>query len=476
MKPDFSKSKILCIGDIILDSYVNGDVERISPEAPIPIFKFHSEIFVLGGAANVARNIVSGGAECTLISVVGKDQEGKALKKLIRKHKKLTAKLIEDHDRITIKKTRYISGQQQLLRVDEEKNFEINSSIESKIFAIFKEILNDFDVIVISDYNKGILTAALLKKMIDFCNIKKKPVIVDPKKKNFFSYSNASIITPNLKELFLASDFDSKNLNFENKCVETVSKDLIKKFNFQAVLTTRSSSGMSLVSKKNKTHHLSSKALEVYDVSGAGDTVVAYLSLALSIGMKLIEACEVANSAAGIAVGKLGTANVNYEEVFKERFTQSKLCSLKEAKKKILEYNTKKIGFTNGCFDILHSGHLSYLKEARKNCDVLILGLNSDISISKLKGKGRPIINLNERILMLSNFSFVDMIIVFKDLTPIRLIKSLKPDVIFKGSDYNLKDVVGYKESIEWNGKVKLINYEKGKSTSNLIKKIKDGT
>ncbi|MAI83931.1 MAG: hypothetical protein CMM91_03210 [Rickettsiales bacterium] len=289
-------------------------------------------------------------------------------------------------------------------------------------------------------------------------------------------YSNASIITPNFKELLSASDVLQENQVSENKLVEKLSKNLIKKFNFKAVLTTRSSSGMSLISTKDETFHLSSRALEVYDVSGAGDTVAAYLSLALTKGMKLKEACEIANTAAGVAVGKLGTASVNYEEVFRESTTQSKLYNLEDAKKKILRLNIKKIGFTNGCFDILHSGHLNYLKEAKRNCDFLILGLNSDSSISKLKGKGRPIINLNERILMLSNFSFINMIIVFNDLTPLKLIKSLKPKIIFKGRDYKLKDVVGFEESRSWNGKVMLINYEKGKSTSNLIKKIKDGT
>tara|TARA_E500000178_G_scaffold354260_1_gene422645 strand:- start:1760 stop:3190 length:1431 start_codon:yes stop_codon:yes gene_type:complete len=476
MRTDFSKSKILCIGDVILDSYVIGDVDRISPEAPIPIFKFGSERFVLGGAANVARNIISGGAKCTLLSVIGKDQAGKTIRKLIGTHKKLTPKLVEDASRITTKKTRFMSGQQQILRVDEEKKNEISNTIEKKVFSTFKQIINDFDIVVISDYDKGILTSNILQKIINFCNSRDKTTIIDPKKKNFFLYSNASIITPNFKELLSASDVLQENQVSENKLVEKLSKNLIKKFNFKAVLTTRSSSGMSLISTKDETFHLSSRALEVYDVSGAGDTVAAYLSLALTKGMKLKEACEIANTAAGVAVGKLGTASVNYEEVFRESTTQSKLYNLEDAKKKILRLNIKKIGFTNGCFDILHSGHLNYLKEAKRNCDFLILGLNSDSSISKLKGKGRPIINLNERILMLSNFSFINMIIVFNDLTPLKLIKSLKPKIIFKGRDYKLKDVVGFEESRSWNGKVMLINYEKGKSTSNLIKKIKDGT
>ncbi len=473
---DFSGSKILCIGDIILDSYIKGSVNRISPEAPIPVFKLQSESFVLGGAANVARNVVSGGGKCHLISVVGRDKESDILRGIIKKTNNLSVDLVLDK-RITTIKKRYFSGQQQLLRVDNEVDSSVSKNCEQKIFKLFEKKVKETDVIILSDYNKGLLTKNLVKKIIFLANKLNKITIVDPKKKSFDFYSGARILTPNLNELLEATNSSIENLKVEDELIKSLSLGLIKKYNFSSIITTRSSNGMTIVSKNGKFNNLSSKALEVYDVSGAGDTVVAYLSLALSKNINLIESAKIANEAAGISVGKLGTACVYKEEVFGPRSSEKKIVSLKDAKSKLGKLRLhNKIGFTNGCFDLIHSGHVGYLKKSKSLCDFLILGLNSDKSIKKLKGNDRPIFNLDERLKLLSNFDFIDLIVVFEDLTPIKLIKTLKPNIIFKGKDYKLQEVVGYNEIQNWNGKVILVDYEKGKSTSNFIQRIKNGT
>ncbi len=473
---NFSNLNILCIGDIILDSYIHGNVNRISPEAPIPVFKYESERFVLGGAGNVARNVVSGGGSCNLISVVGNDEEFKILSRLVQKTKNLKASLILENRKTTLKQ-RYISGQQQILRVDNETDKAISKSCESKVFNIFKKYIKKSDIVILSDYDKGILTDSLIKKLILFSKKCKKTTIVDPKKKSFDVYAGADVLTPNLNELLKAGNINLKKSSLEEKTIKKLSEEFIKKYNFSSVITTRSSNGMTIVSKAEKTYNLSSKALEVYDVSGAGDTVIAYLSLSLASGMSLVDSAKIANRAAGISVGKLGTTCVFNEEVFENELFEKKIVSQKEAKLFLDKLKpSKKIGFTNGCFDLIHSGHINYLKKSKKYCDILILGLNSDKSVESLKGKNRPILDLDERLKVLSNFEFIDLIIVFNELTPLKLIKDLKPNFLFKGKDYKKKEVVGSKEIQNWNGKTILINYEKEKSTSNIIKRIKNET
>tara|TARA_B100000989_G_scaffold298537_1_gene288329 strand:+ start:42 stop:1487 length:1446 start_codon:yes stop_codon:yes gene_type:complete len=471
----FRNVKILCVGDVILDSYVHGDVERISPEAPIPILKIIKESFVLGGAGNVARNICSGGGSCYLISVVGDDINYKILKRLSKNEKRLTANFFIEKGLMTTKKQRYISGQQQILRVDLEENIKLKSSLKKKILDCFKTQLKDSDLVILSDYNKGLLSQDLVEEMIKISKELKKIIIVDPKKESFDQYKGATILTPNLKELLVASK-RAKMENFEQKDrIEEISKRFIKTLNLKCLIATKSSEGMSISQINKPTVNLPSKALEVFDVSGAGDTVVSYLGLCLASKMNVVDSAKVANEAAGIAVSKFGTASVHYNEVSNDFKTTNKQCTLNEAKLKIDQIkNLKRIGFTNGCFDIIHSGHIKYLSKSRRNCDYLVLGLNSDSSVKKLKGNDRPIINERERVFILSEFSFVDLIIVFNDLTPIKLIRSLKPDILFKGKDYELKNVVGHQEILKWGGKVKLIDLDVGKSTTSIIERIKN--
>ena len=412
--------KVLCIGDIILDSYSHGDVRRISPEAPIPVLKINNNKYeVLGGCGNVARNICAAGSQCHIISVTGNDEESGVLKKLLLESRRLSFNLIVDNDRCTTKKIRFVSENQQILRVDRESNEFISYKIESKVFKTFKNKVDDYDVVVISDYNKGLLTDNLLRSIIELSRKRKKIIVVDPKKNNFSPYRGSNIITPNFNELI--ESCDSENVIEKNKKSEVVvklSKLLISKFRFDSVVTTRSSDGISIVDKNNKTIHLPSKAKEVYDVSGAGDTVIAYIASGLSKGKNLFNSTELANDAAGVAVGKFGTTVVNESDLLDSN-NNKKVCSIDEICSDLKLNQNKNIGFTNGCFDLIHQGHIFYLKEARKKCDFLILALNSDQSIKKIKGKDRPILNQDERSEVLKNFSFIDRIVIFNENTPI---------------------------------------------------------
>ncbi len=467
-------NKILCIGDIILDTYCKGVIERISPEAPIPVLKvLEDDINILGGSGNVARNIVAAGDKCHLISIIGNDNNGKAIKSLCKKFKNLTFDLIIDKNRCTTKKNRFVSGNQQILRVDSEKSDYISKDLTKKILSIVYKKLNQIKIIIISDYNKGLLTKELLEKIIQVSKVKNKIVIVDPKNRDLSIYKNADIITPNLKELFEATE---SNLIPNQKTIEKLSRKIIKDFGFQHVITTKSSDGISLVSKKLQTLHLPSKAKEVFDVSGAGDTVVSYIASGILRNYSLEESVKLANEAAGIAVSKFGTATVSRNEVNQKLKKRFKICSLNNLIQELKKKKIKEIGFTNGCFDLLHTGHIDYLQKSRNKCDFLILGLNSDASTKKLKGKSRPILSEEDRSEILAQFDFIDRIVIFSDLTPLKLINKIKPNYIFKGDDYKLNEVVGAREIRKWGGKVVLIKCKKDKSTSKIIERIKNGT
>ena len=469
--------KILCVGDLILDHYVHGDIDRISPEAPIPILKANDRNYnILGGCGNVARNICSANNKCHLISIVGNDDDGLKLKEIIKKIKNLTSSLIVDPVRCTTKKTRYVCENQQILRVDKEMENPISTAIELKIIKLLKKKINDCNVIVLSDYNKGVLTNNLIKKIIKIAKDYKKILIVDPKKKDFSVYAGATFITPNLKELKEATNtLGISTKSNEDSLVLKLSKKIINKFDFKAVITTRSSNGISVVTDVGSFFHLPSEAKEVFDVSGAGDTVLAYLSSSISKGESLESSIKISNVAAGLAVAKFGTSVVSIDEIDNiKQIKNNKVITNQDISKILKDYDSEKIiGFTNGCFDLLHTGHISYLKSAKQKCDILILGLNSDESIKKLKGKNRPIVEQKDRVEILSSFPFVDKIVVFDEVTPIKLIKKIKPNIIFKGKDYKKKDVVGFYESKKWHGRVILIDFVENKSTTNLIERIK---
>tara|TARA_X000000950_G_scaffold289282_1_gene411575 strand:- start:2488 stop:3924 length:1437 start_codon:yes stop_codon:yes gene_type:complete len=472
-----NNGKVLCVGDLILDHYVHGNIDRISPEAPIPVLKADDRNYnILGGCGNVARNICSANSKCHLISIVGNDNDGLKIREIIKEIKNLTFNLIIDKNRCTTKKTRYVCENQQILRVDNEIESPISKVLETKIIKLLKNKINDYDVIVLSDYNKGVLTDTLIKKIIKIAQHFKKILIVDPKKKDFSVYAGATFITPNFKEL--KSSINTFNINSKNNddnLVIKLSKQIINKFKFKAVITTRSSDGISVVTDVGSFFHLPSEAKEVFDVSGAGDTVLAYLSTSISKGKSLESSVKISNIAAGLAVGKFGTSVVSIGEVDNiKQIKNIKVVTNQNLSKALKDYDSNKIiGFTNGCFDLLHTGHISYLKSAKQKCDILILGLNSDESIRKLKGKNRPIVELKDRVEILSSFPFIDKIVIFDEVTPIKLIKRIKPNIIFKGKDYKKQDVVGFRESKKWQGRVILIDFIKNKSTTNLIERIK---
>jgi D-beta-D-heptose 7-phosphate kinase/D-beta-D-heptose 1-phosphate adenosyltransferase len=472
-----NNGKVLCVGDLILDHYVHGNIDRISPEAPIPVLKADDRNYnILGGCGNVARNICSANSKCHLISIVGNDNDGLKIREIIKEIKNLTFNLIIDKNRCTTKKTRYVCENQQILRVDNEIESPISEVLETKIIKLLKNKINDYDVIVLSDYNKGVLTDTLIKKIIKIAQHFKKILIVDPKKKDFSVYAGATFITPNIKELKSSvNTFDINSKNNDDNLVIKLSKQIINKFKFKAVITTRSSDGISVVTDVGSFFHLPSEAKEVFDVSGAGDTVLAYLSTSISKGKSLESSVKISNIAAGLAVGKFGTSVVSIGEVDNiKQIKNIKVVTNQNLSKALKDYDSNKIiGFTNGCFDLLHTGHISYLKSAKQKCDILILGLNSDESIRKLKGKNRPIVEQKDRVEILSSFPFIDRIVVFDEVTPIKLIKRIKPNIIFKGKDYKKKDVVGFRESKKWQGRVILIDFIKNKSTTNLIERIK---
>ena len=462
---------VLCIGDVILDYYSEGLIERISPEAPIPILKLlKSERMVLGGSGNVARNICEAGSKCHLISVVGVDEDSERIVKLCNQEKNLTFDLIQDDQRCTTKKQRFVSGNQQIIRVDREETTPIDEKIEDSIYKKIVKKIVKCDVVVLSDYNKGILTKSLTAKIIRLSKKKKKILIVDPKKDDLGFYKNANIITPNQKELL---GTESKETN--QKEIDQVSQKLIKRYGFDAVVTTKSSEGISVVRKK-KNFCIPSKAKEVFDVSGAGDTVVAFIASGLARGDDFENSVKLANEAAGIVVGKFGTAVVNRLEVENKKVNNKKILALDALISQLKQRESQIIGFTNGCFDLIHQGHIDYLRKAKEMCDFLIVGLNNDNSVRKLKGRKRPILNESERASILSCFEFVDGIVLFKEDTPIKLIKKLKPHFLFKGDDYTLNEVVGKNEIKEWNGEVVLIKCTKNKSTSRIIERIRNGT
>ena len=485
----FKKSKILIIGDAMLDKYFLGSTERISPEAPVPVLKVESEILKPGGAANVASNISSLGQDTTLIANIGIDTNGKILKKLIGAQK---INLISKNDKNikTTTKSRFISQNQQLIRVDDETNDKINFLMPSNIESQVKKC----DAVIFSDYKKGAQNN--ITKLIKLANKFKKPVFIDPKGDNFDCYKNSFCITPNRKEFENIVGKCSSNQDIVNK-----SKKLITKLNLKSILITLGSEGMILVEKNLKPTKIEATSVnEVFDVTGAGDTVIAtlcatYLS---SETNDLKFAAVVANIAAGEAIKKLGAQSISEKELSSKVYENlnladeieneyfSKLDELENFDRvisnerdltKILNLIRElgfKIGFTNGCFDILHRGHIQYLDKARKSADFLFIGVNDDNSVKKLKGKNRPINSLKDRINFLNRATLDDAFIMkFNESTPLRLIKRIKPDILIKGGDYKANQIVGNEFVKKNNGEVKIIPFLKGYSTSNLIKKIK---
>ena len=464
-----SKSNILVFGDVMLDRYVSGSVDRVSPEAPVPVLKPIKEEIRLGGAANVALNLSSLGSKVSLIGISGKDSSSAQIFKLLKENK-IKNEIVKSN-LPTITKLRLLSSKQQLLRVDNEEEFTKEDWNSAKKRFDKSIALNSNNLLIISDYGKGTLQdiPGLIKK----AKKSKKIVLVDPKGNNFSKYKGADVITPNFSE-FIGEVGAVKS----EREITAKAKSLIKSLKLGALLVTRGPEGMTLFNKEKDNvvrSDFPTQAQEVFDVSGAGDTVIASVAAALSTGLDMTSAVKLANVAAGIVVGKSGTATASISEIEPHFTGEDLVFTLKEAKKHsvMLRKNGKKIVFTNGCFDILHAGHVHYLEQAKELGDELVVGLNSDSSVKTLKGPSRPINNLEQRAKVLSSLKCVDRIVSFEDETPIKLIKEIKPDVLVKGGDYKVKDVVGHKEVRSWGGEVKIIPLVPGLSTTNIIKKLK---
>tara|TARA_Y100001934_G_scaffold43869_1_gene52923 strand:- start:957 stop:2435 length:1479 start_codon:yes stop_codon:yes gene_type:complete len=472
-----SSAKVICVGDVMLDKFIYGEIERISPEAPIPVLRCISETSMLGGGGNVARNIIGLGGYCKFVSVVGKDSAGKELISQVGKLKNLDARLITDPKRQTSIKTRFIASNQQVMRADTETIEPITSETEKLVLDAISREASDFSAIVLADYGKGVLSDGLAQKILSMAKTNKIPVVVDPQGSNYFEYDNASIVTPNKKELQEATGLAVET----TEDIVAAAMKLMKAKNIKAVLATRSADGMTLVHSNGNYDHYPAQAREVFDVSGAGDTVAACLATCIAANIPIDVSVKLANAAAGIVVAKMGTA-VAYNDDLLGSITdigaeenEKKVHSLQSLSKTIIEWKKMGylVGFTNGCFDLIHPGHLSVIQKAKSLCDRLIVAVNSDVSIKAIKGEKRPIQNQNTRMAILSALSAVDVVIKFDSKTPTDLIKKLEPDKFFKGSDYIDAEIPESKIVESYGGEVVFVDLIEGHSTTSTINQIK---
>ena len=467
--------RLLVVGDLMLDEYLWGKAERISPEAPVQVVEVTREDVRLGGAGNVINNLVALGCQVIACSVIGGDENGTMLQRAFTGKGVDVNGVFQDPMRATSKKTRVVAANQQIVRIDRESKESISAEFEERILEFISEREGQFKAILISDYAKGVLTPKTLEGIISIARKMKVPLVVDPKGMDYGKYRGASILTPNRKEAEIAAGIsivDEQSLN-------AAARTLLDDVDLEALLITRSEQGMSLFLRGGETVHIPTVAREVYDVTGAGDTVLAVLGLALACGRDYADAAQLANVAAGIAVGKVGTSTVSPAEIIDavghgHRDSETKIKNL-DVLAAIVETEKakgKKVVFTNGCFDLLHAGHVKYLQKARSFGDLLVLGLNSDASVRRLKGDKRPLINEAERGHILSALDCVDYVVIFHEDTPLKLIETLKPAVLVKGGDYTPDSVVG-KEIVEsYGGRVELVEFVDGKSTTNIIEKI----
>ena len=459
---------ILVIGDLMLDRFIDGTVARISPEAPVPILSNTHITTMPGGAANVARNICHLGARCTLIGITGEDEASHELKDALSALAGLTFAPYEMANRPTTTKTRFRAGAQQIMRLDDECTTPLESSEVQDFFDVIHQYIQSSDIVILSDYAKGALPPSLIKNIIAHAKQENKKVIIDPKSHDFRYYEGAFLITPNLSELRLATPLADET----DETISKAAQDLATAYNIDHILTTLSARGMRLDGKDHR-FHIPSLTKKVFDVSGAGDTVVAALSCAIAAEASLTDAMVFANQAASIVVSKPGTAAFCAGELIaSSRNGQDIATSLEAQEDQIDEWRNSgiKIGFTNGCFDLLHAGHIHVLREASKTCDKLIVGLNSDASVKALKGSHRPIQNQEERAFVLMQLGLCDAVIIFEEETPARLITALSPDVLIKGGDYEVEHIVGFDHVTKKGGEVLTIPLLEGHSTTAFLK------
>jgi D-beta-D-heptose 7-phosphate kinase/D-beta-D-heptose 1-phosphate adenosyltransferase len=474
---DLANQTVLCIGDLMLDEFVYGDVTRISPEAATPVIAVKRTEVMVGGAGNVARNLVSLGTRCIFVGVVGNDDAGAALTKALATHPLIEFHLAIDATRQTTRKVRFVSEHHSahLLRADWEDASAIDAASEDALIGHAVKAMPRVGAVVLSDYAKGALTPRVVRAVIDAANKLGKPVLVDPKGRDYSIYKGATLITPNRQELAEATGSAAKT----DDEVAAAARDLGRSLGAKAVLVTRSEDGMTLV-ENGEAIHIPAYPVRVRDVSGAGDTVMAVLSAMLAMNADFESAMRAANAAAAVVVGKRGTATVSVAELRSRILPASTLASEEKIvfdwsllDEHMAEWRKAglRIGFTNGCFDLLHPGHIKLLAGARAACDRLVLGLNGDDSVRRLKGEGRPVQPVQSRAEVLAALEAVDLVVVFDEDTPEQLIARVKPTVLVKGSDYKREDVVGHAIVEALGGEVILIDLVPGQSTTSMVER-----
>ena len=463
--------KLLVIGDLMIDQYLWGSCDRISPEAPVQIINIGHESNVLGGAGNVVNNLKKLGAKVDVISVVGDCEISNELSSLLSGIEVSTKYLVTQNKRISSKKSRIIASQQQVVRYDRESSDDISTESQNTIIKTFNKIVKNYEVILLSDYGKGVLTNQLTQSLIKIAKKNNKKVLIDPKGKDYLKYKGAYLLTPNKKEASIATKINV----IDDASLKVAIKKLKSMCALDISLITLSEHGIAIYDNQLRTHPTIAK--EVFDVTGAGDTVLASLGFAMACGFNIDEAVEFSNLAGGVVVGKIGSATATLNEIIEYESSLNKSSSDKHIKTQFeiarlsedFKSKGKKVVFTNGCFDLLHAGHVSYLEIAKNYGDILIVGLNSDRSVASLKGKNRPINIQADRAYILAALEVVDYVVIFDEDTPYELIKSIKPHILVKGGDYSGKNVVGQDLADE----LKLVKFIDGKSSTQTIEKIK---
>jgi len=465
----------LVVGDLMLDEYLWGKAERISPEAPVQVVDVVREELRLGGAGNVINNLAALGAGVEVCSVVGDDDNAEALLKSFGAIDVATGAIFREPGRRTSRKTRVVAANQQIVRIDRETRDPLTPDLEELLCTWLRDNLARFGVILLSDYRKGVLTQRVVDTIIAAARPAGIPVLVDPKGSDFSRYQGATILTPNRKEAETAAGIAIR----DEASLCAAADAIMAMAGLDHLLITRSEQGMSLFSRTAAPVHIATVAREVFDVSGAGDTVLSTLAVGIAAGLEMAEAARLANVAAGIAVGKLGTSTVSPDEIINAVALTHRDSDAKIKNRDVLaaliateRARGKRVVFTNGCFDLLHAGHVKYLQKARKLGDLLVLGLNSDASVRRLKGEKRPLIGEEERAHILAALDCIDYVVIFDEDTPLELITALRPQILAKGGDYTADRVVGRELVESYGGRVELVNFVDGKSTTNIIERV----
>ncbi len=475
----FPKQTVLCIGDLMLDEFVYGEVSRISPEAPAPVIAAQRSEIVVGGAGNVARNIAALGARCIFVGLIGADDAAETLRRHLAEEAGIEALLVTNASRPTTRKVRFVSEHfaTHMLRADWELAAPASAEIEKQLLDTILPQIARADIVLLSDYAKGVLTARVIRNVIDTAKTLGKRVIVDPKSANFAIYRGATLLTPNRKEFTEATRSRAdRDINIAAAQEAMILADCA------AMLVTQSEHGMTLVARDGDAIHVPALPVKVRDVSGAGDTVAAMLAVALAAGAEWEVVLRLASAAAGVAVGKKGTAVVLPDELRRKMLpdatlaAEDKIAVAADLASRLGEWRHEqlRIGFTNGCFDILHPGHVKVLTAARATCDRLIVGLNSDASVKRLKGPERPVQDERARAEVLAALEAVDLVVIFEEDTPIKLIEAIRPSTLVKGGDYTREQVVGHEVVAANGGEVVIVDILQGHSTTSLIERSRN--